>query len=187
MAVYAIGDLQGCYRCLMRLLDKLDFDYSVDRLWFTGDLVNRGPKSLKVLRFVRKLGDRAVTVLGNHDLHLMAAAEFPVRRRSKDTLSRIYAAKDHEKLLDWLRHRPMMHHDRDLGFTLVHAGLSPQWDLKTALAAAAELEHMLRGDRYRKFLKRMYGNEPNRWVPTTHRVPTTRPIPGSCALSRRTE
>jgi bis(5'-nucleosyl)-tetraphosphatase (symmetrical) len=163
MAVFAIGDVQGCYDELCRLLDKLDFDPGRDRLWFTGDLVNRGPKSLKVLRFVHKLGDSAVTVLGNHDLHLLAAAEHPVRRRSKDTLNKIYGAKDHPELLDWLRHRPMMHYDEQLDFVLVHAGLSPQWDLATALAAAAELEHVLRGDRYQKFLNRMYGNEPNRW------------------------
>lgn len=163
MAVYAIGDIQGCYDELRKLLDKLGFDQARDQVWFTGDLVNRGPKSLKVLRFVRSLGDRAVTVLGNHDLHLLAAAEFPIRRRSKDTLKNIYKAKDHEELIDWLRHRPMMHYDPKLDYVLVHAGLSPQWDLKTALAAAAELEHMLASGRYLKFLKRMYGNEPSRW------------------------
>ena len=163
MAVFAIGDVQGCYDELRRLLDKLDFKPDRDTLWFTGDLVNRGPKSLKVLRFVRSLGDSAVTVLGNHDLHLLAAAEHPVRRRSKDTLDKIYTAKDHAELLDWLRHRPLMHYDKKLDFVLVHAGLSPQWDLNTALAAAADLERMLRSDRYHKFLKRMYGNEPSRW------------------------
>ena len=163
MAVFAVGDIQGCYDELRRLLDKLEFDPDRDRLWLTGDLVNRGPKSLKVLRFVRKLGDSAVTVLGNHDLHLLAAAEFPRRRRAKDTLDKVLRARDHEELLAWLRHRPMLHYDKKLDYVLVHAGLSPQWDLKIARTAAGELEQALRSDRYRRYLKRMYGNYPNRW------------------------
>jgi len=163
MAVYAIGDIQGCYDQLCRLLEAVDFEPGRDQLWLTGDLVNRGPKSLKVLRFVRRLGDSAITVLGNHDLHLLAAAEYPRHRRSKDTLEKVYQAKDHQELLHWLRHRPMMHYDKKLGFVLVHAGLSPQWDLKTAQAAAAELEKVLQGDRYKRFLKRMYGDDPKRW------------------------
>jgi len=163
MAVYAVGDVQGCYDELCRLLDKLKFEPGRDTLWLVGDLVNRGPKSLKVLRFVRRLGDSAVTVLGNHDLHLLAAAEFPRQRRSKDTLSKIYKAKDHPELLYWLRRRPLLHYDKQLDFVMVHAGLSPQWDLKTARGAAAELEETLRGDRYQRFLRRMYGNDPNRW------------------------
>jgi bis(5'-nucleosyl)-tetraphosphatase (symmetrical) len=163
MAVYAVGDVQGCYDELCRLLEKLDFEPGRDQLWLTGDLVNRGPKSLKVLRFVRRLGDSAITVLGNHDLHLLVAHEFPRHRRSKDTLNKIYQAKDHPELLDWLRRRPLLHYDKKLDFVMVHAGLSPQWDLKTARAAASEVEEALRDDRYRRFLRRMYGNEPNRW------------------------
>ena len=123
MAVYAVGDLQGCYDELRRLLDKLAFDPGKDRLWLTGDLVNRGPKSLKVLRFVHALGDSAITVLGNHDLHLLAASEFPRRLRSKDTFEKILGSRHRDEILHWLRHRPMMHHDKKLGFVLVHAGL----------------------------------------------------------------
>ena len=163
MAVYAIGDIQGCYDPLRRLLDKLRFDPDQDKIWFTGDLVNRGRKSLKVLRFVHSLGDTAVTVLGNHDLHLLAVSEFPERQRSKDTLTNILDAPDREPLLDWLRHRPVFHHDRKLNFTLVHAGLAPKWDLKTAEAAAAELESVLQGKNHRKFLQRMYGDTPDDW------------------------
>lgn len=163
MAVYAIGDIQGCYDELCRLLDKLAFDPGKDRLWLTGDLVNRGPKSLKVLRFVRKLGDSAITVLGNHDLHLLAASEFPRRIRSKDTFKGILASKHREEIIHWLRHRPVMHYDKKLGFVMVHAGLSPRWDLKAAKGAAAELEKTLRGDQYRRFLRRMYGNQPDWW------------------------
>lgn len=163
MAVYAIGDIQGCYDELRRLLDKLSFDPGKDRLWLTGDLVNRGPKSLKVLRFVHDLGDSAITVLGNHDLHLLAASEFPRRRRSKDTFDGILASKHRDEIMHWLRHRPVMHYDKKLGFVLVHAGLSPRWNLKAAKGAAAELEKTLRGDRYRRFLRRMYGNQPDWW------------------------
>ena len=165
MAVYAIGDIQGCYDPLRRLLDKLKYDPAQDKVWFTGDLVNRGPKSLKVLRFVRSLGDGAVAVLGNHDLHLLAVSEFPDRLRSKDTLDNILAAADRDELLDWLKHLPLMHHDKELGFTMVHAGLAPKWDLKTAHKAARELEEILQGPLSRKFLKGMYGNTPAEWSP----------------------
>jgi bis(5'-nucleosyl)-tetraphosphatase (symmetrical) len=163
MAVYAIGDIQGCYDPLRRLLDKVGFDPDKDKLWLTGDLVNRGRKSLKVLRFIHGLGDAAVTVLGNHDLHLLAVSEFRELRRSKDTLDNILNAPDRDTLLDWLRHRPLLHHDEKLNFTLVHAGLAPKWDLKTARTAAAELESVLQGDRHRKFLRQMYGDTPDDW------------------------
>jgi bis(5'-nucleosyl)-tetraphosphatase (symmetrical) len=163
MAVYAIGDVQGCYESLRRLLDKLKFDPGADQLWFTGDLVNRGPASLKTLRFVKDLGDRAVTVLGNHDLHLLAVAERVVEARRKDTLRRILKARDRDELLDWLRHRPLLHYDKKLRFVLVHAGISPQWKLKDARNAAREVEAVLQGDDYRTFLKEMYGDVPDTW------------------------
>ncbi len=176
MAVYAIGDIQGCYDPLRRLLDKLKYDPGQDKVWFTGDLVNRGPKSLKVLRFVRSLGDGAVAVLGNHDLHLLAVSEFPDRLRSKDTLDNILGAADRDELLDWLRHLPLLHHDKELGFTMVHAGLSPQWDLKTARKAAGELEEILQGPQSRKFLKGMYGNTPAEWSPDLSKMDRLRYI-----------
>jgi bis(5'-nucleosyl)-tetraphosphatase (symmetrical) len=164
MAVYAIGDLQGCLDPLKRLLDRIAFDPARDRLWFCGDLVNRGPASLETLRYVRDLGDLAVCVLGNHDLHLLATAWADSRpRKKRDTLDDILAAPDRIELLEWLRRRPMLHHDPERDFTLVHAGLPPQWDLAAARAAAAELEAVLGGDRFVDFLREMYGNLPDRW------------------------
>lgn len=166
MAVYAIGDLQGCLAPLKRLLDRLRFDPASDRLWFCGDLVNRGPDSLDALRFVRGLGETALTVLGNHDLHLLALAWDPARSpRGKDTLDGVLAAPDREELLEWLRRRPLVHHDATLGWTLVHAGLPPQWGLAEAQATAAELQGVLGGPGFAAFLGRMYGDGPDRWSP----------------------
>ena len=163
MALYAIGDIQGCYDELQRLLEHLDFDPDKDQLWLTGDLVNRGRKSLPTLRFVKSLGDRAVTVLGNHDLHLLAVSEGLQNSRKKDTLEQILTAPDVAELLDWLRHRPLLHYDKKLNTLLVHAGLPPQWTLKRALRCAGKVEKKLRGPKYRKFLAGMYGNKPNQW------------------------
>jgi bis(5'-nucleosyl)-tetraphosphatase (symmetrical) len=165
MAIFAIGDVQGCYDDLMRLLERIHFDEADDRLWFAGDLVNRGPDSLGVLRFVRKLGKRAVSVLGNHDLHLLAVAAGAAKRKSSDTLDAILDAKDRDEYLDWLRQRPLLHHDEGLGYTLVHAGLPPQWELAQAQACAHELESVLRGPGYVEFFRHMYGDEPKIWDP----------------------
>ncbi|MGD8380086.1 MAG: symmetrical bis(5'-nucleosyl)-tetraphosphatase [Gammaproteobacteria bacterium] len=165
MAIFAIGDVQGCFDDLQRLLERIQFDPTEDLLWFTGDLVNRGPRSLDTLRFVKRLGERAVTVLGNHDLHLLAVAEDVGREpRTRDTLSGILEAPDREELLDWLRHRPLLHHDESLGYTLIHAGLPPQWNLATARACARELENVLRGEQRAEFFRHMYGNEPALWT-----------------------
>jgi len=161
MAVYAIGDVQGCFDELQALLALIDFDPRLDQLWFAGDLVNRGPKSLETLRFVRSLD--AVTVLGNHDLHLLASAFIPGRRKRKDTLQNIIDAADANEMLDWLRHRPLLHHDATASYTLIHAGLPPQWDLQTAKACAAEVEQALQGNDYVEFLAAMYGNQPDVW------------------------
>lgn len=165
MAVYAIGDVQGCYDELRRLLDHLQFDDRRDTLWFCGDLVNRGPDSLAVLRFVMGLGDRAVTVLGNHDLHLLAMASGNDRKRREDrSLDEVLAAPDRDELLHWLRHRPLLHADAELDFVLIHAGLPPQWDSTQALACAAEVEAVLRDESgHRDFFAHMYGNRPDRW------------------------
>ncbi|MEX2524147.1 MAG: symmetrical bis(5'-nucleosyl)-tetraphosphatase [Gammaproteobacteria bacterium] len=163
MAIYAIGDLQGCYSELIDLLGQIDFDGGSDRLWFTGDLVNRGPQSLECLRFVRQLGNRAVTVLGNHDLHLLAIAAGKMQPKAKDTIEDILAAQDREELLDWLRQQPLMHYDRAAGYLMVHAGLPPQWDTDTALELAAEVESVLQSNNAGEFYDNMYGNQPDLW------------------------
>ncbi len=161
MATYAIGDVQGCYAALVALLDRIGFSASRDRLWFVGDLVNRGPQSLDVLRFVRDLGDRAIVVLGNHDLHLLTSAAGLARRRDDDTLDEIMAAPDRDALLDWLRFRPMAYAEDE--YFMVHAGLLPSWSPEQALDLAAEVEHELRVKRYREFLAELYGSKPAYW------------------------
>jgi bis(5'-nucleosyl)-tetraphosphatase (symmetrical) len=161
MATYAIGDIQGSFEELQALLGTFGFDRAKDSLWFVGDLVNRGPASLATLRFVRDLGDRALTVLGNHDLHLLALAQGSVKAREDDTLGDVIAAPDRDELLDWLRHRPMAHVASS--YALVHAGLLPQWDIAKARALAGEVETELRGPRHREFLAQLYGSRPDRW------------------------
>ena len=163
MALYAIGDIQGCYDELQHLLEKLQFDACSDQLWLVGDLVNRGPKSLEVLRFVKALGDGAITVLGNHDLHLLATSAGIDRVKLDDTFGPIQNAPDRDELLDWLRHRPLLHDDVTRGFAMVHAGLPPQWDLAQARCCASEVESMLRSEEHKEFFQHMYGNEPNLW------------------------
>lgn len=165
MAVYCVGDVQGCHTQLLRLLDRVHFDPVNDRLWLTGDLVNRGPDSLGVLRFVRDLGDRAAVVLGNHDLHLLAVHAGAGHLRSSDTLTPVLEASDSEELLDWLRHRPLLHMDNALGFVMVHAGIAPDWSIEQAAEAARDVERVLRSDDYDSLFKHMYGNQPRRWHP----------------------
>jgi len=162
MAIYAVGDVQGCYDALARLLEKLRFEPGRDRLWLVGDLVNRGPQSLETLRFVRGLGDSAVTVLGNHDLWLLALGAGQTGGRGH-TLDTVLSAPDAPELLAWLRHRPLLHHDSELGFVLVHAGIPPCWSLAQARARATELEDVLRGDQSGAFLARMRGDTPSAW------------------------
>ncbi len=163
MAVYAIGDIQGCYTALMQLLEKINFHPHKDTLWFAGDLVNRGSQSLEVLRFVKNLGDNAITVLGNHDLHLLAQSQ-GLEKKFSHTLQTILDAPDKQELLDWLRHRPFIHHDKKLNYVMVHAGLPKQWDLHTAKICAKELQHILRDNTlYLQFLANMYGDTPVLW------------------------
>ena len=161
MATYAIGDVQGCYDELRALLDALDFDPACDRLWFVGDLVNRGPHSLEVLRFVKSLGERAVTVLGNHDLHLVMQAEGCGRHNKEDTLEAVLNAPDREELLAWLRRQPLFHAEGD--FAMVHAGLLPQWTAAAAAALSEEVRAALMAENYRDFLAHMWGSTPAGW------------------------
>ena len=158
---YLIGDLQGCCDPLEELLATIDFSPSRDRIHVLGDLVNRGPQSLPVLRRLAALGDAAQCLLGNHDLHLLAVAH-GVRKESKgDTIADILADPRRDALLDWLRHRRMA--AQACGWLLVHAGVIPQWSAEDTLAHAGEIESLLRSDRIAEFLPTMYGNEPRRW------------------------
>lgn len=161
MAIYAIGDIQGCYVELQQLLEKIRFDPARDRIWLVGDLVNRGPASLQVLRLVKSLGDSAITVLGNHDLHLLAVAAGEAALHRSDTLDEVLHAPDRDELLAWLRHRPLLHTDSD--YVLVHAGLLPQWSVPQAAGLAREVEDALRGDDHAIFFEHMYGNSPHGW------------------------
>jgi bis(5'-nucleosyl)-tetraphosphatase (symmetrical) len=162
MALYAIGDVQGCDTELGALLNVLKFSADRDSLWFVGDLVNRGPDSLKVLRRIRALGEAATVILGNHDLHLLAVAYGGARLRSDDTLEAVLAAPDRAALLEWLQERPLLHEDGRLNVCMVHAGLAPQWDLSRARNCAHELERALRRNP-EKLFARLYGDQPDRW------------------------
>lgn len=167
MATYAIGDIQGCYDELQQLLEKIRFDPARDKLWFCGDLVNRGGQSLAVLRLVHSFGDRAITVLGNHDLSLLAIAERDHGEQHKvnSELREVLFAPDRDVLLDWLRAQPLLHVDRSLKFMLVHAGLAPRWTIEGAERAAREVEQRLRTEHSRRLLKAMFGNKPDLWSP----------------------
>jgi bis(5'-nucleosyl)-tetraphosphatase (symmetrical) len=167
MATWAIGDIQGCHDELARLLEKIRFDPAHDVLWFCGDLVNRGGQSLHVLRLVKSFGERAIVVLGNHDLSLLAVAERDEANQAKvnPELREVLFAPDRNELLDWLRARPLVHVDRALDFMLVHAGLAPKWMCEDTERAAREVEEHLRGPGAKRLLLSMFGNKPDRWSP----------------------
>jgi bis(5'-nucleosyl)-tetraphosphatase (symmetrical) len=177
MAVWAIGDLQGCYGVTQRLLEKIRFDPAQDQLWFCGDLVNRGGESLETLRLVHSLRDQSIVVLGNHDLSLLAISERSEadQRRVNQDLQRILFADDRDTLIDWLRLRPLLHSDRALGWMMIHAGLSPKWTTTHAEKHAREVEHRLHGDGRRKLLRNMYGDFPA-WTPALRGVERERAI-----------
>ncbi|MBL8417597.1 MAG: symmetrical bis(5'-nucleosyl)-tetraphosphatase [Dechloromonas sp.] len=162
MATYAIGDIQGCYDSLRRLLENCAFDPVKDRLWLVGDLVNRGPKSLETLRFIKSLGSAALTVLGNHDLYLLMVAEGGAKFRGKDdTIQSILDAPDCAELLGWLRQQPLCHTEGD--YCLVHAGLLPQWTAARARELAREVEAKLQGPDFHDFVMNLWGSEPAGW------------------------
>ncbi|HXS73936.1 MAG TPA: symmetrical bis(5'-nucleosyl)-tetraphosphatase [Rhodanobacteraceae bacterium] len=170
MAVYAIGDVQGCYPELRRLLDRLNFDPAADALWFCGDLVNRGGESLEVLRLVHGIREHCVVALGNHDLSLLAVAQRDPQARShvNPDLRRVMEAEDSTMLLQWLRTQKLIHCDEALRFTIVHAGLAPSWTLKQALRIGREVERALSGPSHRALLARMFGNKPAGWSVKLH-------------------
>lgn len=177
MAVYAVGDLQGCLDPLKNVLDAVKFDPAVDKLWLVGDLVNRGPQSLATLRFLYTIKEALVCVLGNHDLHLLAAAKNIENLKKGDTLREILEAPDRDVLLDWLRRQKLLHYDETRDIAMVHAGIPPQWTLKKALKYAEEVESALRDDkRLAVFLEGMYGNEPSKWDPDLRGVTRLRVI-----------
>jgi bis(5'-nucleosyl)-tetraphosphatase (symmetrical) len=161
VATYAIGDIQGCYRTLRRLLERVRFDPEADRLWLVGDLVNRGPRSLEVLRWARELGDRVTAVLGNHDIHLLGRAFGTRAPKSRDTLDAVLEAPDRDELIDWLRHLPLLHHEG--GFVLVHAGLLPAWTRERATELAREAETVLRSPAPRRLLEALVASRTPAW------------------------
>ena len=163
MAIYAIGDVQGCYSELNRLLEKISFDPAYDQLWFCGDLVNRGPESLQTLQFVKSLGDRAISVLGNHDLHLLALHHGVYKVRDTSSLQQVLDSPERDELMAWLQRLPILHFDEMHNALLVHAGMHPDWGLSKALKLASEVETALRGKQAKKFLSKMYGNKPTVW------------------------
>jgi len=162
MATYAIGDIQGCYEPLCRLLDQINFDQSNDRLWFAGDLVNRGPKSLETLRLVKSLGDTCTTVLGNHDIHLLALHYGVRKRKDKDnTLFQVLDAEDADELIEWLQSRPVTHIEN--GYVLAHAGIHPQWSIETLLTIKLELESAVQDIKKKGDLSALYGDTDGTW------------------------
>lgn len=163
MSTYAIGDIQGCFTELQNLLNVISFNSQSDTLWFTGDLVNRGSQSLETLRFIKSLGDKHISVLGNHDLHLIARAYGSQKQYERDTLDAILSAPDRDELIDWLQKRPLFYYDAQLGFALAHAGVAPYWTASKAKQLALEVEAVLQCDKPADFLLHMYGNQPDQW------------------------
>ena len=176
MTRYAVGDLQGCFTPLRRLLDRVAFEPGCDQLWAVGDLINRGPQSLQCLRLFVELGDSARVVLGNHDLHLLAVAHGARPLKRGDTLQEILNAPDCADLLDWLRRQPLLYQDPSGDYTMVHAGLAPQWSIPRARELAAEVAEALRGPGLHDFLHGMYGDQPDRWRDDLEGIPRLRVI-----------
>ncbi len=177
MHQYAIGDVQGCYESLMRLLERIQFDADKDTLWFAGDLVNRGPDSLKVLRFIKALPKPPHITLGNHDLHLLAQIFLPnAPKNPDDTLDAILNAPDRETLGHWLRQQPFLYHNTHLNCVMTHAGIPPHWCLTAAKRHAKQLAHALGGEDYLYFLSQMYGNTPTHLSDDLSHIETLRVI-----------
>jgi bis(5'-nucleosyl)-tetraphosphatase (symmetrical) len=182
VSLYAIGDIQGCHAELCQLLDLIGFSPRADRLWLVGDLVNRGPGSLAVLREVKALGGAVVTVLGNHDFHLLTVAAGHTKPHRNDTIAPILEAPDRDELLHWLRHRPLIVMEGDR--MLVHAGLLPSWTPEAALALSREVEAMLASDEADAFLRALYGDEPHAWRADLTGFDRLRAVVNACARMR---
>lgn len=163
MSIYVVGDIQGCYDELRLLLDKISFDPSKDVLWSCGDMVNRGPKSLKTLRFCQSLGSAFINVLGNHDLHMLAVARGHRKLRSADTFNKVLVAPDREEILNWVRSMPLFHYDKEHNIAMVHAGVPPMWGLKKCLRYSGEISDVLTSVQCDLYLSNMYGNLPDTW------------------------
>lgn len=161
MATYVVGDVQGCYEPLRRLLDSAEFSPTTDKIWFAGDLINRGPDNVRVLRFIMSLGQSAIAILGNHDLHLLAAAEGTRKPTRKDTIQDVLDAPDRYELLEWLRLRPLIH--REGSFIMSHAGIPHIWSAKKAFKYSQEVEDVLKSEQHNEFYRNMYGNKPIKW------------------------
>lgn len=164
MTTYAVGDIQGCYDSLKKLLDKANFDPTEDELWSVGDLINRGPKDYEVLKFCMELGDKFTCVLGNHDLHFLAIAMGYHEPRSSDTFQKVLNAPDLDDIVQWLRHQKLTHYDESRNIVMVHAGIPPKWSIKKTLKLAAEVETAIQDEELsRLYFANMYGNQPNIW------------------------
>lgn len=163
MSTYAIGDIQGCYKSLLALLEKIHFNPTEDRLWIAGDMINRGPESLETLQFLYKIKNSVTAVLGNHDLHFLAMAYHHKKPGKYDTLNKLLHSKDCDELVAWLRQCKLVHHDSNLNYTMVHAGIPPIWTIEDAVAYSKEVEKLLQGNKISGFLSHMYGNQPDCW------------------------
>ncbi|HAK51023.1 MAG TPA: diadenosine tetraphosphatase [Gammaproteobacteria bacterium] len=162
MSTYVFGDIQGCFDEFEKLLLKCQYDREVDQIWFVGDLINRGPKNLATMKFILELND-PVIVLGNHDLHFLAVANNIHPGVRGDTIQDILDSAERDDIVEFLRQQKLLYHDKTTGYTLVHAGIPPIWDLHKALSLANEVESVLSGPDYVSFLKEMHGNEPSTW------------------------
>ncbi len=163
MSTYAVGDIQGCYEEFARLLDRIDFQTGRDRLWLLGDLINRGPDNLSVVRRVREMGSSAVTVLGNHDLHFLAVHRGGHSPNRSDTFDDLLTSPRVDDISDWYRQQPFIVRDKVLGYAMVHAGIPHLWKMRKALELAAEVEEVIRGSTCEQYFRELYGNEPDRW------------------------
>ncbi|NNE37162.1 MAG: symmetrical bis(5'-nucleosyl)-tetraphosphatase [Gammaproteobacteria bacterium] len=182
MATYVIGDIQGCRQEFEDILESISFDSGSDKLWLTGDIINRGPDSLGALRLAKHYN--VLSVLGNHECHLLAVANDVTNAGKKDTLQAIINADDGEELLDWIRHFPLIHHNADLGFTMVHAGLHPQWNLSQSLQLSHEVETVMQSDNFTGLLANMYGDTPDQWHDELNGWERLRCIINYCTRSR---